>query len=282
LAGPARATRTGIVKAEDLRAAYERDGMIACLDILSGDEAEQARAVLERFIAGHGEDPRYGDWTYFKSHLVLKWLAELARHPVLLDQVEALIGPDILLWNAFIPAKPPRSQGHFGWHQDATYWPIEPINHVVTFWLALSEVTAENGGMRMIPASHRHGQLPHERTGDGTSMLRRGQRVTGEIDQIKAIETLLRPGQASVHHPLTLHGSGANTSGSWRLGVGFNFVAGDVVPKKGHCDSALLLRGSNEDSGFAPETPPDADLSPAALTGHRAARKRGASRYADT
>jgi hypothetical protein len=113
-------------------------------------------------------------------------------------------------------------------------------------------------------------------------MLRRGQRVTCEIDEARAVGTPLRPGQASVHHPLTLHGSGANTSGSWRLGMGFNFVAGDVGPRKGHRDSALLLRGSNEASGFAPETPPDADLSPAALASHRAARELGASRYADT
>ena len=258
---------------------YRRDGLIARLDILTPREAGQARDKLEAFIDTHGDDPRYGEWTYFKSHLALRWVAELAAHPVLLDHVEALIGPDILLWNSFIPAKPPASPAHFGWHQDATYWPIGPMENVVTFWLSLSHVSRANGGMRMIRGSHHRGQLAHQSSDDDSSMLRRSQAVEERVDETHAIEINLRPGQASVHHPLTLHGSDGNPSEGWRYAIGFNFVGGAVGPNEDLRDSALLLRGEAKPDGFDLETMPDGDLSQQALDNYQSAKDLGGSRY---
>lgn len=270
------------MKNHELRSTYQRDGMVPEVDVLSWQEAKAARQNLQDFISQHRDVPSYADWTYFKSHLVLKWVAELAAHPALLDHMEALIGPDILLWNSFIPAKPPKSSGHFGWHQDATYWPISPVNRVVTFWLALCNVSPTNGGMRMVPGSHRQGQLPHLQTADASSMLRRSQQVDLDVDESNAIEIRLASGQASVHHPLTLHGSGGNASNDWRLGIGFNYAAGDVSTVKGYRDSALLLRGNSGASNFNRETIPDADLSPSSLERYQAAVGFAGTRYTNS
>jgi non-heme Fe2+,alpha-ketoglutarate-dependent halogenase len=148
-------------------------------------------------------------------------------------------------------------------------------------WLALSPVGPANGSMRMIPGSHLLGQLAHEKTYDSSSILRRGQRVTGAVDETNAVEIVLAIGQASFHHTVTLHGSGANRTDAWRLGVGFNYVGGDVGPVAGHLDSALLLRGSAERSGFMLETPPRADLDAQALEHYDEIVQRSGSRYRD-
>ena len=248
---------------------------------LTLEEAQVYSGKLTDFISRYASSAAYANWTYYKTYLLLTWVYELAGHPVILERVETLIGPDVLLWNAFIPAKPPHSEAHFGWHQDATYWPIEPLEQVVSVGLALSSVGPANGGMRMIPGSHLLGQLPHERTCDPSSMLRRGQRVTSAVDEKNAVDIVLDIGEASFHHTVTLHVSDPNRTDAWRLGVGLNYVGGDVGPQAGHSDSALLLRGSAEHSGFILETPPRADMDAQALEYYDEIVHRSGSRYMD-
>ena len=163
-----------------------------------GESRPLHRQALRGFVNHCKDDPRFSDWIYGKTHLLLPWISELAAEKPLLDAVESLIGSDILLWDTSIPLKPPHSSGYFGWHQDATYWPIEPIEQVVSAWVALGDVGPMNGAMRMIPGSHLLGQLPHIKTFDAGSMLRRGQRVETAVDVSNAIDIELRRGQASL------------------------------------------------------------------------------------
>ena len=261
--------------------AYEHDGLIACLDVISPERAAQYASKLEAFIGRYRHHPSYPDWTYGKSELLLPWVVDLAAETKLLDAVEQLIGPDILLWNAFLPVKPPHSAGYFGWHQDATYWPVTPTERMVSAWVALGPVGSDGGGMRMIPGSHLRGLLPHEKTYDQSSMLRRGQHVSVSVEEEDALDIELCAGQASLHHTLTVHGSGANRTGRWRLAASFNYAAPEVRPVPGHEDCAMLLRGRAVDSAFVLETKPDSDLSPAALERFAQAMKLQAARYAD-
>ncbi len=168
----------------------------------------------------------------------------MAQETRVLDIVESILGTNILLWNAFLPLKSPKSTAHFGWHQDATYWYLSPINDIVTVWLALNPVNNANGGMRMVRRSHKGGQLPHEMPRNEGSMLRRGQRVIQTVDETTATDITLAAGEASIHHPLTLHGSGDNLSDGWRLAVSFNSISSRVVPHEGYNESAMLVRGT--------------------------------------
>ncbi len=260
---------------------YAADGMLAAVDLLSADEAGFYRDSLRQFVSSYQDREAYGTWTYGKSHLVLEWVAAIARHPRILDHVEQILGPDILVWDSFLPTKPPHSEGHFGWHQDGTFWPIAPLEQSLAVWLALDDVTTRNGGMRMIPGSWRLGQLGHETTYDPKSMLRRGQRVTSAIDEDKAVDIVLKPGQASFHGHLTLHGSGPNRTDRWRLGVGLNYVAATVSPTEGHKASAMLVRGKAGATSFDLETPPPSDLHPDALAQFAWSQELGKKRYAD-
>ena len=267
--------------AAQLAEKYATDGMLAAVNLLSPEEAKAYRERLMQFIAAHHGSKAYSAWTYGKSHLVLEWVSEIARHPHVLDLVEQILGPDLLLWDSFVPAKPPHSDGHFGWHQDGTFWPIAPLDQTVTVWLALDDVSAANGGMRMLPGSRDLGQIVHEVTYDPKSMLRRGQRAIHAIDDARAVEIVLRPGQASLHGHLTLHGSGPNQSDRWRLAVGLVFAASSVSPVEGVEASAMPVRGNAGDTGFHLEVPPQSDLHPQALAQFAWAQDLGKARYAD-
>ena len=96
-----------------------------------------------------------------------------------------------------------------------------------------------------------------------------------------AIEISLRAGQASIHHPLTIHGSGDNTSSQWRYGIGFNYVSANTKVKNGHVESGLLVRGRPPTNGLRLETMPDDDLSHTALAAYGDALSSSSKRYAD-
>ena len=262
---------------------YRRDGFASPLRVLEPNEARELADRLLKLVDRYQADPRFAEWMYFKGNLVLRWIADLAAHPGVRRTVEQVLGPDFLLWGTFVPVKPPRSAGRFGWHQDAAYWYLEPMDGVTTLWVALGPVNADNGGVRLIPGSHRLKQiLPHEVTRDSTSMLRRGQRITVPVHESDAVALTLEPGEASLHTPFTVHGSSGNQSDEWRLGIGLNFVAANVVPLRGYHESAMPVQGKYRPDGPMHIDPvPEEDLHPAALDAYEVALKRATARYAD-
>ena len=58
-----------------------------------------------------------------------EWAADLVRIPRVLDAVEDLIGPDILIFNATFFIKNPGTDQITAWHQDATYFGMQPYEH---------------------------------------------------------------------------------------------------------------------------------------------------------
>ncbi len=260
---------------------YSADGFLRCIRLIPEDRASLFRDNLETFILRHGENPQFGDWCYFKSNVILPWVVDLATTPRVIDAVQRILGPDILLWNSFLPIKPPGSRGHFAWHQDATYWHLTPVEEMVTIWLALNDVTPENGCMLFLPGSHRQGQIDHEMTKGTGSMLRRGQRVLATVDDNAAVECTLRPGEASLHHPYTLHCSAPNDSDRWRLGVALNYASANVSPKPGYRESALYIAGEDRNVSFERDPVPQEMLSEEALLALDHAASLAAARYSD-
>jgi hypothetical protein len=245
-------------------AQYERDGYYFPVPVLSADEARRYRARLERAEDELG-GPLRGIYRV-KPHLLLTWLAELVRHPAVLDAVEDVIGPDILCWNTSFFTKEARSAGFVSWHQDATYWGLSEPD-VVTAWVGFTESTPANGNMRVIPGSHRT-QVPHADTFHPDNLLSRGQEVTVEVDASRAVDIALRPGEMSLHHVLIVHGSGANDSDDRRIGFAIRYIPTRVRQVAGPRDSATLVRGRDAFGHFELEPRPEADLDPAMLALH--------------
>jgi hypothetical protein len=130
---------------------YAAHGCVFPTDVLMRAEAAHYRRRLEDMEA------RCGSLHYSpKPHLTFTFADELIRDARILDPVEAIIGPDLLVWDSTFIIKEARDARFVSWHQDLTYWGLEPPD-VVSVWLALSPSTPESGCMRFVPGSHTAG-----------------------------------------------------------------------------------------------------------------------------
>jgi len=222
-------------------AAYERDGFLAPVAAMSGAEARALRARLETIEAGTG-GPLRGDLRH-KAHLLFPFLAELIRHPVILDAVEDLLGPDILCWNTNFFIKEAETPSFVSWHQDSTYWGLSSPD-VCTAWVALTPSNLDNGAMAVIPKSHTKDQIPHRDTFDRHNLLTRGQEVAVEVDEKEAMPLVLLPGEMSLHHVRLVHGSPPNPSPDRRIGFAIRYIPTRIHQLEGE-DSATLVRGAD-------------------------------------
>lgn len=131
----------------------------------------------------------------------------LSEHPKLVDTVRALIGDDLLLFRSTLMLKPAHHGSAHGFHQDSAYWPMDPPS-LVTVSIALTESTAENGCIQVIPQSHKWGM---QKWG---SIWRDGEKMTDreDLDTSNVMEVPLKAGSALLFHSLVVHGSGPNHS----------------------------------------------------------------------
>ena len=123
-------------------AGYERDGYVCPVDGFSPERVRGWRERLEDFERRDGR--RFGKGHNFKPHLLFPWVDALVRHPAVLDPVEDLIGPDIRLFHFTVWPKSPGDPAYVSWHQDATYFGLEPAVHI-TAWVALTDAPVEAG-----------------------------------------------------------------------------------------------------------------------------------------
>ena len=251
------------LSAEAVRS-YNEMGYHAPAPVLSTAEAAELRAKLEAHEVLHGKLTGH---QRHKPHLLFTWLDGLIRHPNILDAVEDLIGPNILCWSSSFFIKEPHNPGFVSWHQDSTYWGLDPAD-IVTAWVALSDSTIENGAMRVIPATHRMDQVPHRDTFAPDNLLSRGQEIAVEVDEAQAVPLVLKAGEMSLHHVRLVHGSDPNPSGARRIGYAIRYLPTHVRQTAGSQDSAMLVRGADAFRNFEAEHAPDADLSEGARAFH--------------
>jgi hypothetical protein len=221
-------------------AQYERDGFYHPLRALDAGQVARCRRDVER-VERESLDAIGGAFRH-KPHLLLTSLDAAVRNETILDAVEDLIGPDILVWASLFFTKEPGEAGYVGWHQDSTYWGLSGPE-MVNVWLALSPATVASGAMRMLPGSHLSGQIPHRETYAEKSLLTRGQEVEADIDEDEAVDVLLEPGEFSLHHIRVIHGSGPNKGDDRRMGFTIRYIPTHLHQIHGR-DRALLVRGS--------------------------------------
>jgi ectoine hydroxylase-related dioxygenase (phytanoyl-CoA dioxygenase family) len=201
---------------------------------------------------------------------------ELIRHPKVLDAVEDILGPNLFAWNTHWFIKEPGDGRYVGWHQDLTYWHLEP-DEAITAWIALSPVTAESGAMRMVPGTHAREVVEHVDTWRQGAMLTRGQEIAVDVDEAAAINVELQPGQMSLHHHKIFHSSPANQATDRRIALAVRYIPTHVRQVAISDDSAALVRGSDRFGHFRHEPQPRRDMEPELVAQQQAAAARQAS-----
>jgi len=169
----------------------------------------------------------------------------------LLDIAQKFIGPDIALFASHYISKPPFDGQPVLWHQDGSYWPLEPME-VVTLWLAVDDSLPENGCMRVIPGTQHEPLQKMKRRTEVANVLSSG--IDDElVDESLAVDCVLRAGGVSVHHPNIVHGSNANVSPRRRCGLTIRYIPTSTrillddrfdLTSDRRFPSAFLLRGN--------------------------------------
>ncbi len=146
---------------------YWDDGYLFPVPVLDPAEAAQMRAELEaieRDWLDAGLPQPLLAYKRVNAHVVMPLACRIASHPAILDVIEGILGPDILIYGAEFFIKEARSTQIVTMHQDLTYWGLGAIDGMVTAWVALSPSTRASGGMDFVRASHKNPILPHADT----------------------------------------------------------------------------------------------------------------------
>lgn len=224
----------------DVRAHYEEEGWAVVRGVIDQNLVEEARQHVDWLLERNpGTRPEQLHHTLIPND---PFWVRLVSDDRLLDVVEQLIGPNIALFASHYICKRPRDGQAVLWHQDGSYWPLEPME-VITIWLALDTCTPENGCMRVIPGTHKEAlHAVHERH-DVDNVLQSGMDET-LVDESKAVDVILGPGDVSIHHPNVVHGSEGNTSDRWRRGLTIRYIPTSTEVTEKNWPSVMLLRGT--------------------------------------
>jgi len=234
-------TSAGPILTKQHLAEYAEFGVIHSIPILSAAEVAHYRAEAERTCSAIGDAVTRLD----SLHLFFRWAWDLSTHPRVLNCLEQILGPDIVLKSTRLFYKHPRSDSYVGWHQDGV---TEKLNdgRAPAIWLGLTAATVENGCLRVVRGSHRLGILEHENrpvrdTMTGTHNLAhrrlrsraREDELSGKITAVPTeanlpFDILMQPGEMSIHHPAILHGSNANHSAAPRIGLSASYSSPDL------------------------------------------------------
>jgi len=221
---------------------YNENGFIYPIDILSKDEVKVVKNEIDKI------ERRWPDQINTANrnnmHYYSPIFDSIVHNSKLLDSVESLIGKNILVAGSTLFLKEPDNKGFISWHQDGYYQGWEPYNYV-TAWLAITEVTEENGCMWMWPKSHKENFKEHKDTVDENNLLTRGQTISN-VPTDETVPIILKPGQLSFHHPLTVHGSGTNKSKKRRIGFAIQSYIPPYVKQLNGKTFVQLARGNDE------------------------------------
>jgi len=235
------ADREKYLLSEDQIEFYRENGYLAGVRILTDRQVEGLRAelasILDESHPGMGLLHEYhgnesGDPENVLFHCLGHWrltpgFHDLLWNPAFTTPASQLLGGPVRFWHDQLFCKPARHGGVVAWHQDYSYWTrTQPMNHL-TCWIALDDSTKDNGCIQYIPKSHAWELLP----------------ITGLAGDMDSIQTVLSPerqaafqpaavelkkGEASFHHPLTVHGSHGNKTDRPRRACVINAVRDGV------------------------------------------------------
>jgi phytanoyl-CoA hydroxylase len=231
---------------------FREYGYLLCKGVFEAAEVEEMRDALERIletVAGTKHDENHA-WKGVAQDAILKGFHNIQYHdaaftraaanPKLVDVLTQLIGPNVQLHHTKMLVKPPEQGAPFPMHQDYPYFP-HTRHSVLAASVHLDDTNEENGCLRVIAGSHKHGPLEAQ-----------GASNTLEVPLEDGEPIPARAGDVVIFSYLTIHGSGVNASNAARRNVLFQYrdPADEPVLANGveaHVDwgQGMMVAGSN-------------------------------------
>jgi len=226
----------------DIVEQYQRNGYVIVPNVLDEAIIEQSKEHIQ-YLQRQYPELRAEQLATGVVPMDKFWL-QLVSDPRLLNIAEQFIGPDIALFASHYIAKPPRTGLPVLWHQDGSYWPLEPMK-VITLWLALDDSDPDNGCMRVIPRTQGDtivNQRDMKQTASDENVLNSSMDLSA-IDASQARDLILRAGDVSIHNPNIVHGSEANKSDRWRRGLTIRYIPTTTRITDPNHSQPFLLKG---------------------------------------
>jgi non-haem Fe2+, alpha-ketoglutarate-dependent halogenase len=259
--------------------AYRYNGFLFPIPALTPEEIAVCLAGLERLETELASPVAAAD-VKWRSHAYAHspWFNTLIRHPKILDAIEDVIGPNILVWTSTFFIKEPHSPTFAAWHQDGTYFGLEPHEQVCA-WVALTDASREAGCMEHLSGLGSARQLRHAPLGLANSINRAGQTIMEPFDETDPVAMSLQAGSFSLHHELSVHRSAPNNASHRRVGIGLNYIPTHVRVDSPVRLCAMLVRGEDTHGHFDLIEPPSAERDAAALAVHQRVSDRYRENY---
>ncbi len=167
-------------------------------------------------------------------------MMELVQCNKLLDFLEEIIGPNIILHHTKLFLKPPIVGAAFPLHQDWSYFPTKNGSMIAAV-VHLTDTLEEMGCIKLIPKSHKLGKIKNSH----------GHQFNDEIHSSFNLENarpiIAKAGDVLFFNALTLHGSMPNKSMYPRKTILIQFYSGDdQILSHSHTNVQLVLRGWNK------------------------------------
>lgn len=254
-----------IVLSDDEVRRYRADGFLVPQFRLPGELLHRLQVATGQLIA---DRPELIDHPIIGPHLpgggmhglyADRAFLDVATAPGVLDVIEQLVGPDLILWNALLFYKRAEAGPSVPWHRDGFGYPIDPIA-TTSIWIAVTESTVDNGCLRFIPGSHRTAD-----PGVHDSTPKPGEMFSGSLDptcfdETTAVDVELEPGQLVIFDVYAIHGSQPNNGAAPRAGYACRYMPATSVyhhgkaevrdqPGYGHESRALMLVRGVDRSG---------------------------------
>lgn len=259
---------------------YRHNGFLFPIPVLTPAEIGDCMNNLQRAEARLGKPLSQADKRWrLGAYTYLPWLDALVRHPRILDVIEDILGPDLLVFTATFFIKEPGTPAFTAWHQDATYFGLAPYEHL-TAWVAFTDASAQAGCMDVVVPAGGHRQMQHAAAGLANSINGAGQIIVEPIDETNVITMALQAGEMSLHNTLCPHRSAPNAASHRRIGFGISYIPAHVRPTGSYRMPALLVRGRDR-GNFDLLPSPREEFAPEAVALNEQNHKRFYENYSE-
>ncbi|MDH7448109.1 glycosyltransferase [Aquimarina sp. 2201CG14-23] len=234
---------------------YHQNGYYAPINVLSDDELNYYRKAFQNqkiLLKDQIEHNRL-----VQLHLHFAWAYKLVTHPVILQYLEPILGPNILVHGSTLFYKKPNNKKSVLWHQDGYFMKFSSPKYV-TAWVAFEDSVQENGCLQVIPGSQDR-LYAHDSTPSENSVLPSGLTVIEKFNKEKAVDIELKAGEMSLHHVNIIHGSNPNISDKPRIGFAIRYIAAEVTQELYHHDVVIAKGTYNGNHYTVLEEPPKYD-----------------------
>ena len=190
---------------------WSEDGYVVLRGFFSANEVTAINKEVDRLISSKKANWKYGGKIMFAIHQS-KLLYDIGVSGKLVELLNLLMGKEVELFQSinFIDASEQRT------HSDSIHMSTFPLGNLTAAWIALEDVTAENGTLHYYPGSHKFPYIMNKDFDNSGSKCRLGNKtysdyenkIEGIVKERKLTKKVFKAeaGDVLIWHANLLHG----------------------------------------------------------------------------